>query len=255
MLIERVLSGVTARVICCSDFVRIFVENTEKISPAKTVTIYNGVKNNIHTFDIHRDNIAGSAVVHLAVVASLVENKGHHVLLTAFRSLAAINPNLELLIIGDGPMRRALEETSREFGIASRVVFTGVVSDVPKILAAVDVVVLPSIYREGLPISVLEAMCLAKPVVTTTVGGNPEVVDEGVNGFLVPPGDAAALTAKLMLLIEDKELRKRMGAAGRLKYKEKFTEAKMMAEIEKLYGSLLAKRHIPLPGARDARPA
>jgi len=257
MLIERFLSGITDRIICCSDFVRSFVVNTEKISSAKTLTIYNGVKDDICVTGIPKEadevGKAGDAdvmddVVRLAVVASLVENKGHQVLLTAFRSLAAINPKLELLIIGDGPLRGALEETAREFGVASRVIFTGLISDVPKRLTDVDIVVLPSIYREGLGISLIEAMCLAKPVVTTAVGGNREVVDEGVNGFLVPPGDAAKLAAKLKVLIEDQELRKRMGGAGRLKYEEKFTERMMIEKIENLYASLLSERHISLPG-------
>ena len=95
-------------------------------------------------------------------------------------------------------------------------------------------------------------MCQSKPVVTTDVGGNREVVDEGVSGFLVPPRDAATLAAKLKLLIEDKELRKRMGGSGRLKYEENFTERMMIEKIENLYASLLSEHHIYLPGADHA---
>ena len=253
MLIERFLSGITHRIICCSDFVRSFVVDNEKISPAKAITIYNGVKDSVGVSDIPNDYVVTvDDVVRLAVVASLVENKGHQVLLTAFRTLAVMNQKLELLIIGDGPLRRALEETARKYGIASQVVFTGVINDVPKRLADVDIIVLPSIYREGLGISLIEAMCLARPVVTTNVGGNREVVDEGVNGFLVPPGDAATLAAKLKVLIEDKELRKKMGVAGRLKYEQNFTERMMIEKIENLYASLLSERHISLPGADHA---
>ena len=249
ILIERFLSVVTDRIICCSEFVRNFVIDKEKIAAEKAIRIYNGVKDGVGASHIPNEADAVVDIVRLAVVASLVENKGHHVLLTAFRSLTAMYPELELRIIGDGPLRCDLEETARQYGIASQVVFTGVVNDVPKMLADVDIVVLPSLYREGLGISLLEAMCLAKPVVTTAVGGNREVVDEGVNGFFVPAGDADGLAAKLMPLIEDKDLRKKMGVAGRLKYEEKFTETRMMEDIEKLYNSLLAEHQIPLPGA------
>ena len=244
VLIERMLSTVTARIICCSDFVRDFVVHKEGISPSKAMTIYNGVNDDPAGCSVPEERGQNDKAVRIVVVASLVENKGHAVILTAFHRLAMLHQDLELWIIGDGPLRRSLERQTNALGIGKKVSFLGKRLDVPRLFACSDIVVLSSLYREGLSLAIIEAMSWAMPAVATSIGGNTELVEDGVNGFIVNPGDAADLEAKLRILIEDEDLRKAMGLAGRKRYEERFTSAIMLDKISELYHFLLITRGI-----------
>jgi glycosyltransferase involved in cell wall biosynthesis len=244
ILIERMLSAITVRIICCSDFVRDFVVREEGISAGKVITIHNGVNDDPLGCGVSEERGHEKKCVRITVVASLVENKGHAVLLTAFQRLAMLHPDLELSIVGDGPLRQNLEQQTNALSIGNRVSFLGQRDDVPRLLACSDIIVLPSLYREGLSLSIIEAMSRAMPVVATSVGGNKELIEDGVNGFIVIPGDAADLEAKLRILISDEDLRKTMGLAGRRRYEEKFSSAIMIRQIEVLYHSLLTAKGI-----------
>jgi glycosyltransferase involved in cell wall biosynthesis len=244
VLIERMLSTISARIICCSDSVRDFVVREEEISAGKVITIYNGVNEDSTGCGVQEERGQDDKAVRIAVVASLVENKGHAVLLTAFHRLAMLHPDLELRIVGDGPLRQSLERQINALGIGNRVSFLGQRDDVPRLLACSDIVVLPSLYREGLSLSIIEAMSQSKPIIASNIGGIPELIVDGVNGFIVIPGDAADLEAKLRILIADEDLRKTMGRAGRRRYEERFSSAIMMRQIEALYHSLLMARGI-----------
>jgi glycosyltransferase involved in cell wall biosynthesis len=140
--------------------------------------------------------------------------KGVPVLLEAFAALRAQAPGARLTLVGDGPHRAALEAQAASLGGAVR--FTGYLTQeaVAAELAAHDVLVLPS-FAEGVPVVLMEAMASRLPVIATRVGGVAELVEDGVNGFLVPPGDAATLAERLGRLIADPELCRRMGLAGR----------------------------------------
>jgi len=244
ILIERILSTVTARIVCCSDFVRNFVVEQEGIDPARAVTVYNGVHDAPPEGCVGSEVQAGRRAIRIAVVASLVENKGHAVLLEALARLTPSHPNLELWIVGHGPLRDALEGQAAALGLGERVAFLGQRDDVRELLDQSDIVVLPSLYREGLSLSIVEAMSRARPVVTTYVGGNRELVEDGVNGFLVAPGDASDLAAKLESLVRDETLRRTMGSAGRKRYEAQFSASIMIGQIESLYRDLLAEKGI-----------
>jgi glycosyltransferase involved in cell wall biosynthesis len=244
VLIERMLSIVTARIICCSDFVRDFVVREEGISAGKAITIYNGVKDDPMACGLPEERGHGERFVRIAVVASLVENKGHAFLLTAFHRLTMLHPNLELWIVGDGPLRQSLERQTDALDIRNRVSFLGQRDDILRLLACSDIVVLPSLYREGLGLSIIEAMSQSKPIIASNIGGIPELIVDGMNGFIVIPADAADLEAKLRILIADAGLRKTMGIAGRRRYEERFSSTIMMRQIAALYHSLLMARGI-----------
>jgi len=244
IIIERMLSKVSDCIICCSDFVRKFVIAKECIPPAKTITIYNGVNDLYGEYGPSKDVKNNKKTVRLIVVASLVENKGHLSLLQAFGKLVQIRPDLELCVIGEGPLRDSLEQTATALGICQQVFFLGIRKDVLKLMAEADIAVLPSLYREGLNLSIIEAMSMAKPVVTTNVGGTRELIEDGVNGFLAQPGNVDELAEKLNLLAGNQELRLKMGAAGRRIFKEKFTASIMIREIESLYSFLLDNKVI-----------
>jgi glycosyltransferase involved in cell wall biosynthesis len=174
---------------------------------------------------------------HEAVVlvpARLDPLKGHEFLFEAARELAGI----QVVLVGDGPERRRLQALAHELGIAERVTFLGFREDVPRLLEAADVVVLPSL-AEGLPLAVLEAMAAGTPLVATAIGGTDEAVVDGVTGLLVPPGDASALAAAVnRVLKEPEEARQRAEAAG-ARVASDFTADQMVAKVESVYDELL----------------
>jgi glycogen synthase len=150
----------------------------------------------------------------IGFVGSLNGSKGIDVLRDAVLELNASRP-VRLAVAGDGPLRPLLAEAARTPGAPSISLLGRIPGlDIPRFLSAVDVLVLPS-YDEGQPRAVIEGLAMARPVVATAVGGVPELIQHGVNGLLVPPGDRAALLDALKRLIGDEALRARLGQRGR----------------------------------------
>jgi glycosyltransferase involved in cell wall biosynthesis len=145
------------------------------------------------------------------------------------------------LIAGDGVLRSDLEQRAAELGVRERLTFAGWRADVPAMLAAMDVFVMPSLY-EGGPTSVLEAMAMGLPTVASRVGMVPEVVDHGANGVIVAPGDAGALAEATSVLLLDGELRARMGAAARRTALERFSIESMADGYLRVFAGALAAR-------------
>jgi glycosyltransferase involved in cell wall biosynthesis len=174
------------------------------------------------------------------VAANLVRRKGVDVLLAAFASLPPDACGL-LWIAGDGPERAALEAEAARLGVAEHVRFLGQRDDVPDLLEACDVFVLPS-RLEGLGVAALEAMARSRPVVASAVGGLAETVIPEATGLLVPPDDSAALGAALARVLADRELARRLGAAGAARVAEHFLADRMVAAYESLYREILAER-------------
>jgi glycosyltransferase involved in cell wall biosynthesis len=187
---------------------------------------------------------AGAPVV--AVVARLNRLKGIEYFLAAAAILARRFEHVRFLVVGDSvsqAYRDGLEAYAAALGLGERVVFTGFRSDVPELLSVVSVSVLPSL-SEGLSNVVLEAMAAGVSVVATSVGGTPEMVDDGVTGLLVPPRDAGALADAIASLLADSDLRRAIGEAGRRRVEERFSLEAMLRATEQLYERLL----------REARP-
>ncbi|MBI4577680.1 MAG: glycosyltransferase [Planctomycetes bacterium] len=149
----------------------------------------------------------------VAAVGRMSREKGHQVLLAALARLNGGRTAARLVLAGDGPDRAALETQARGLGLGGRVVFLGATDEVPRVLAAADVVAHPSHY-EGFGLVLLEAMAAGRPVVASRVGGIPEVVEEGRTGLLVPPGDPEAMALALGRVLDDPGLARRMGEAG-----------------------------------------
>jgi len=248
--VEKFLSHFTDKVICVSKAVQSFVIGTEKIREGKTCVIYNGVDLPFSDpaadeFLRIRSNLGiGHHEIVLIVVASLKPLKGHLFLFNALHDVSKNFQDFRLLVVGDGPQREELESRAEKLGIASRISFTGVREDVPKLLRISDIFILPSVEREGLSMAVIEAMASGLPVVSTFVGGISEEVENNTSGLLVAPNDDKALADALNTLIMDKNLRKRMGEKGREIYVRAFTHRKMMSDIEALYGNLLSQKDL-----------
>ncbi|MFN2390154.1 MAG: glycosyltransferase [Actinomycetota bacterium] len=151
---------------------------------------------------------AGGPVV--VTVANFKAHKAHDVLIAAFGEVAAAVPEAKLLLVGQGPEEPRIRDLVARSGLTSKVRFAGFRPDAPAIVAGSDLFVLPS-SMEGLPIALLEAMWLGKPVVATSVGGVPEVVTDGIDGCLVEPGDAGALATAIVRVLRDPRLATSLG--------------------------------------------
>lgn len=162
------------------------------------------------------------------------ERKGHRIFLEALASLSGFSLPMRAVFVGDGSLRPELEEVSRRLGIADQVIFSGNRTDIPSVMKALDVIVLPSFW-EGLPIAILEAMAAGRPVIATRVGGIPEVVVDGQTGLLIPPGDIEALAKAILILCNNPEQRIRMGQAAQCRARSLFDVKQMVEQIEKLY--------------------
>jgi glycosyltransferase involved in cell wall biosynthesis len=211
----------------------------EGVDPAKIRLIPNGIPSpaNGAVADVRAElGIEPGAPV-LGVVCELRAQKALEVLFEAAALLLAEFPTLKVLVAGDGPERARLEEGARRLGVANTVLFLGIRRDVPAVLAAVDVAVLSSDY-EGSPLSVMEYMAAAKPVVSTRVGGVPELVKDDVHGLLVEPRDPEALAEAVARLLRDPALAKRLGAVGRKRQQREFSLEAMVRRIEDLYEEL-----------------
>jgi glycosyltransferase involved in cell wall biosynthesis len=174
---------------------------------------------------------------YVACIARFHPVKDHPMLVRGFAAAARSRPDIDLLLAGDGPDRGKLEALAAELGVADRVRFLGVRKDVPDLLRAADVFALTSV-SEAASLTLMEAMACGCPVVVTNVGGNPELVRQGVDGVLVPRGDAAACGKALGDILDDPALAARYGAAGRARARERFDLARTIARYEHLYRTL-----------------
>lgn len=244
LLTERFLSFFTQKIICCSKAVEAFVRGHERINPSKTVVIYNGVNEDefrqpIDIAEIKRKlNISPGGHI-IGIVASLNRNKGHKYLFKAAVKILKEFSDVKFLIVGDGILKKELEKSVQEMGIAESIIFTGTRCNIPEILSVIDIFVLPTCKREGLGIAIIEAMAAGKPVVASDIGGIPELVKNGVSGILAEPGNSDALSAAIMTLLNDKARVKNMGRKGAEIIKQSFSSVRMIKKIEKLYQELL----------------
>jgi len=175
----------------------------------------------------------------LAHVGRFATPKNHALLIEAFAQVRASTP-LYLLLVGGGELEGAVREQVAQLGLEARVRFLGIRADVADILRASDVFVLSSLW-EGNPLSVMEAMAAGLPVVSTAVGGVPELVRDGATGLLVPSGDAGALGQAIQALVDDPARRQAMGAAARQHAVAHFDIRHTVRGYEQLYETLLRR--------------
>jgi glycosyltransferase involved in cell wall biosynthesis len=174
-------------------------------------------------------------------IGSLTPQKAQHDLLEAFAECARRAPRAHLLVAGEGPLRAELEARREALGLAGKVTLLGARNDVTDLLEAAEVFVLSSV-REGLSITLLEAMRAARPAVVTRVGGSAEAAVEDETARLVAAGNPTALAAALSGLLEDPAARARLGAGARARWERHFTAERMVRETEGLYRQALHER-------------
>src|SRR4051812_33976322 len=166
--------------------------------------------------------------------------------LAAFRELRERGVDATLVLVGDGPDREALERHAYELGVAQHVLAVGYQRDVAPYYAFLDALLLPS-ANEGTPVVAIESLAAERPVVATRVGGVPDVVEDGEDGFLVPVGDVPAMAAALERLAPFPELRAQMGAHGAARVVPRYAVGRLIDDIDALYRELLADAGLPLP--------
>jgi glycosyltransferase involved in cell wall biosynthesis len=158
--------------------------------------------------------------------------------LEILRALRLREVNAVLCMVGDGPDRERLEELAHDLGIAKSCFFVGYQPEIAGLYRLFDAFLLPSV-NEGTPVSAIEALAAATPVVATRVGGVPDVVRDGVDGYLVSVGDVEGAAAKLEALARDGKLRKRLGDAGRKRVLDRYSVTRLVDDVDRLYRSLL----------------
>jgi glycosyltransferase involved in cell wall biosynthesis len=161
--------------------------------------------------------------------------------LLAVRGLRERGVDAVLCMVGDGPDRDSVEQRAHDLDIVRHCLFVGYQDEVAPYYAAFDALILPS-ANEGTPVSAIEALAGGRPVVATRVGGVPDVVRDGVDGFLVEPGDVDAMADRLAELAGDSELRARMGAAGRERVLERYSVERLLDDTDRLYRELLGAK-------------
>ncbi len=211
--------------------------------PAKIVVIRNGITLSRFAKEQRgatlRQELGLPLSAQLVIVFSRLNRlKGIQYFLEAAIILAGRFPDARFLVVGDGANRKELEEQACRCGLGQRTVFTGFRGDIPELLSEAAVSVLPSL-SEGLSNSLLESMAAGVPVVAARVGGNPEVIEHGVTGLLVPPRDATALATATGRLLEDQDLAASFGEAGRRRVAELFSVERSVRETEHLYQRLV----------------
>ncbi|MFQ5947733.1 MAG: glycosyltransferase, partial [Acidimicrobiia bacterium] len=220
-LMTLVLRHFADRVIAVSEAVRRHSIARARLQPERVITLNNGVDlaRYLRPGGCARPEVRAELQIPenarlLATVAVLRPEKGIQHLIDALPRILERVPDAAYLVIGDGDHRQALERLARDRGIVSRVIFTGYRNDVPRLLAAADLFVLPTL-TEALPTVLAEAMAAGLPIVATAVGGVPEMVEHGNNGLLVPPARPDLLGAACIRLLTDRPQAEAMALRGR----------------------------------------
>ncbi len=245
LALERLVYEAADAVIVVSPGLRDFLATAEHLPRRKMVVIGNGVDPGIAAAAPPRDEARRRLGYEgfrplLGSVGRLAPQKGHAHLLDALPAILAVYPDAGLVIAGEGPGRADLQARATRLGIRDRVAFLGHREDVPGVLAALDLFLLPSLW-EGMPQALLEAMAMSLPIVAARCVGVVDLLEDGVEALLVPPRDGAALGAAAIRLLGDRPLAGRMAGAARRRVVERHSLAGTTARVEALYGTILGR--------------
>lgn len=246
----RILEGAANRLtditLACSNVVAESARRRMHIPPERLRIIHNGVEIppilDSSERKVGREALGlKTAEPTLICVANFHAYKGHSHLLRALHSVREAEPRVQLLLLGDGPLAKALEVLASKYSLTDCIHFLGHRRDVTRMLQLADIFVLAS-EREAFPVCILESMAAGRPVVATEVGGIPEAVVHGETGLLVPPGDSGALAEAILTLLRDPARAQAMGWAGRDRAIKAFGLDRMVTETQQLYDELLAMK-------------
>jgi len=202
-----------------------------------------------HRGEFRREFGFAADVKLVGIVGRIFPIKNHGLFLTAAARIAAAEPAVRFVIVGDGILRPSLEQQARDLGIAERVFFTGWRSDLPRIYADLDVLVVSS-DNEGTPVSAIEAMASDCPVAATRVGGLPDLIIDGENGLLVEPRNSEELSGAVLRLLHNPERARTMSQKATAMARERFSLRRLIADMDHLYTQLLEEKALRVPATR-----
>jgi glycosyltransferase involved in cell wall biosynthesis len=242
---EWLAARLVARVVAVSEETRDKLTGLIGVAPSKVSVIINGVEGAFANGDRPRVRAEVRAELGLpetgpvvGFVGRLTPQKGPLFLIEAAALLQRRLPEARFIVIGDGESRPECERLAGELGIEGAVVFAGYRSDVSRLLAAFDLFVMPSVW-EGTPLVLLEAMAAARPIVASSVGGIPQVVEDGESGLLIPPGDARTLAETMARALQEPGLAARLGEGALRRYRQSYSLDRMFQDYADLYRSCL----------------
>ncbi len=246
--LRKVMRTILHRYIAVSQDLAQWLEDIVNVVPEKVVQIYNGVDqtrfypNQAEGAYALPKHLVAEGMVVIGTVGRLAAVKDQLSLVLAFTKLIERNPDyrstLRLVIVGDGSYRQEIESRICRAGLEAISWLPGDRSDIPELLRSMDIFVLPSL-GEGVSNTVLEAMATGLPIIATDVGGNPELVEHNLNGFIVPVGDPLCLADNIEVLVQDAHKRQCFGAASSDKITKKFNWEKTVTSYMQVYDQLL----------------
>jgi len=247
-IIDRILAPLTSRAIAVSSAVGDFMMGPRAIPKEKLVVIYNGLPAEYcHEYTkeekavIAKELDIAMDVPLLGIVGRLHPVKGHADFLMAASNVLRVFPDACFLVVGDGDLRTALEQRAVELGIKDQVIFLGHREDIKEILAILDILVISS-YSEGCPLTLLEGMAAGKAIVSTTVGGIPEMLRNRHTALLIGAGDTKAMSSALETLIKNKDLRGKLGAQAKITCENNYLITHTVWNFSELYKLVLMNR-------------
>jgi glycosyltransferase involved in cell wall biosynthesis len=241
LMLQHAATSVTA----CSDFSALALCRMDGFAGSRIDVIRNGIDLSRYPVKEDRQPLRLRLGLrperrYILCVARFHPVKDHATLIDAFAGLCRAIPDVDLLLAGDGPLRLDLQRAIDQRGLASRVQFLGIRFDVPALLTAVDMFTLTSI-SEAASLTVIEAMASAKPMVVTNVGGNPELVRDGVDGLLFPRGDAASGAKAMVRLLNDPEFARQLGDSARVRARSCFDLDSTVEQYRRIYKRLTGR--------------
>lgn len=242
-LIDRATALLVDLFVANSEAGRQATISREGFAPDRIKVVYSGIPERAIPAD-RRAAIRAELGVHsdagpvVGILANLRDMKGHRDVVAALPGIVKELPGVVFLFAGRDDSNGEIERMARDAGVADHIRFLGYVRDTTPLLAAMDVFMLPS-HWEGLPASVIEAMHAGLPIITTRVGGIPELVRDGREGLLIPPSDPVAIGSSLVTLARDSELRDRLGRGAIQRARKDFSISAMTRQMEELYTEYL----------------
>ena len=254
IIVDRILANWTDKIVANSISVKEFTIQCTGLNPNNFEVVYNGIDlTRFNPFLISRKTIRSELGIKnstptLVIVGRLTTQKGHRYLINALPTVLEKYPELRLFVVGDdSPFDTSTKEEIfklvNTMGLTENVIFLGERKDVPDILYAADIFVLPSLW-EGFGLVIAEAMAAGVPVIASKIDGIPEVVIDSVTGILVPPKNPEAIANAILYLLNNPNKAKKMGQAGRERVEKCFSVDEMVRKWDKLYQELLIKKGI-----------
>ena len=244
-LLDRFSERFVDRFLVVSSVLEKIMVEEHGVPEEKVIKIYNGIETDDYNPELMKKqrrltrqefNIGNDEFL-IGAVGRLVWQKGFIYFLQSIPGIIRIIPKAKFVLVGDGPLHDNLERLTQSMDVSSHLIFTGQRSDIREILAGMDMLIIPSLL-EGFPMVTLEAMSMEKPIIATAIGGIMEQITDGIEGFLIPPGDPISLIKAVEFLFSNKEQAQCLGKAARQRVIKDFSVQTMMTKTMKIYDEI-----------------